>query len=131
MHGGTLVQQHGIMPYGKRTSNRTKKDQFVSVPVSLGIFLPAGGPSIRLHTIRACFFGRLSWIRPDLSSGQRFQTSMLIIFFPWYTISFAVKTSTTKSGLSTDLKYWSNIGFQYFFFVGISSWIFPFALIST
>jgi hypothetical protein len=72
-----------------------------------------------------------SWIRPDPSSGQRFQTSIVIMFFPWYTISLAVKTSTTKSGLSTDLKYCSNIGFQYFFFVGISSWIFPFALIST
>ncbi len=50
-----------------------------------------------------------------------FQMSTLAMFFAWYVISLAVKTSTTKSGLSTDLKYCSNIGFQYFFLVATSS----------
>ncbi len=61
----------------------------------------------------------------------RFQISMLDMFLPWYVISLAVNTSTTKSGFSGVLKYCSNIGFQYFFLVATSSWILPFALIST
>ena len=78
-----------------------------------------------------CF---LSWI--FLKKGirivfYRFQTSMLDMFLPWYVISLAVNTSTTKSGFSGVLKYCSNIGFQYFFLVATSSWILPFALIST
>src|SRR5208337_1990751 len=56
---------------------------------------------------------------------------MLDMFLPWYVISAAVNTITTKSGFSGVLKYCSNIGFQYFFLVATSSWTFPFALIST
>ena len=66
-----------------------------------------------------------------VESFYRFQTSRLDMFLPWYVISLAVNTRTTKSGFSGDLKYCSNIGFQYFFFVPTSSWILPFALIST
>jgi len=95
-------------------------------PVSETIphFRPRDIMDMRSRTAYALNATGLSSLFPEFPFGvelpYRFQTSRLDMFLPWYVISVAVKTSTTKSGFSGVLKYCSNIGFQYFFLVATS-----------